>query len=266
MNAVDRYLHELASALHVRGRARRRILAECRDHLLDATEAHGPDEAVRRFGPVADVVAGFEVEVAVRRAQAATWLTAAGVAGIGASTLAVVHATDNGLTAPVAWAVVFFASAQTSAVALLLAVLRAVLMRHETGSSAAVALLCRRNAMALGFAALTMFAAAAAVPGQTSAWRILAGPAIGTLAAFALVRAGRPARRQRDRTAAEVQPTPRWSLLLAPTTVVSAVGAYGWSYLDHGTASGSLVTAGIEAACVLAGFVLLRRPLGLVAR
>ncbi|HJQ05308.1 MAG TPA: hypothetical protein VJ872_07680 [Nocardioides sp.] len=266
MNAVDRYVADLAAALHVRGQARRRILAECRDHLADASAVHGPDEAVRRFGPVADVVAGFEVEVAVRRAQAATWLTAAGVAGIGASTLAVVHATDNGLTAPVAWAVVFFASAQTSAVALLLAVLRAVLMRHETGSAAAVSLLCRRNGVALGFAALTMFAAGAAVPGQTSAWRILAGPAIGVLASAALLRAGRLARRQRDREGAEAQPTPRWDLLLAPTMVLSAFGAYWWSYLDHGTVSGSFVTAGIEAACVLTGFVLLRRPLGLVGR
>lgn len=65
------------------------------------------------------------MEIAVRRARAATLLAAAGVLGTGASTLVMVHGTSGGLAAPLAWAVVFFASAQTSAAAMALALLRA---------------------------------------------------------------------------------------------------------------------------------------------
>ncbi|GAB3858014.1 hypothetical protein GCM10028801_17320 [Nocardioides maradonensis] len=286
MSAVDSYLGELEAALRVRGERRRRFLAECRDHLADAAAVAGADEAVRRFGPALDVARAFEVEVAVQRARAATVLTTGGVLGIALSTLALIHAADGGLAAPVAWAVVFFVSAQTSAVATALALLRAAAMRDEVGTPADVALLCRRGRVALAFAALTMLASGAGVPGQTDAWRLLAGPALGLLAALALARASHLARRHRDdadasvrspvadlaavarRTAAAVpQWTPRPALLLPPTAVLGAVGAFWWSYLDdHGTAGGALAAAVVEATCVVLGFVALGRPLGLYAR
>lgn len=285
MNAVERYLSDLEAALRTGGRRRRRFLAECRDHLADASRAYGPDEAVRRFGPVADAARGFEMEVAVRRARGATVLTAAGVGAVALSTLAMVNAADRGVTAPVAWAVVFFASAQTAGVAMVLALLRAAAMRYEVGTPAEVALLCRRNWVALGFAALTMLAAGAGVPGQTAAWRILLGPAVVVPAAIALASAGRVVRRQASREERAVRaplaelatlarrtadvPHPPWTarpgVVLVPTLLGSALAAFWWSYLDHGTAPGSAAAAGIEAACVLVGFVVLGPALGLYA-
>src|SRR5689334_15809259 len=43
-------IDELAFALHVRGRTRRRILDECRDHLVDSAAEYGETEAVRAAG------------------------------------------------------------------------------------------------------------------------------------------------------------------------------------------------------------------------
>lgn len=285
MNPVETCLGELEAALRLRGRRARRFLTECRDHLVDASEAAGAEEAVRRFGPVPDAVAAFEVEVAVQRARTAAALTAVGVLGIGLSTLALIHASDRGATAPAAWIVVFFASAQVAAVATALALVRAAAMRHEAGTPADVGLLCRRSRVALAFAAVTLLAAGAAVPGRTDAWRLLAGPALGALAALALARAGHLARRHRDGTEASVRAPladlamvarrtatalPQWTLrptlLVAPAAVLSAGAAFWWSYLDdHGTASGAVVAAGVEATCVVLGFVTLGRPLGLSA-
>ena len=287
MNAAASYLRELEAALHVRGPGRRRFLVECRDHLADASEAYGPDEAVRRFGPIAEVVRGIEVEVAVRRARVATLLVAAAVVAVAASTVMMLDATDASRSAPVAWAVVFFGSAQTAAAATFLALLRAAAMRAEEGTPAELALLCRRNGVALVFSALTMFAVGAAVPGDTAAWRILLGPLSAVVAGMALVRAYAPARRHRGdeervvhppladlMSAARLSPivgTPAWSTrpgaVLAPALFVCTIAAAWWGYHDdHGTAADAAAAAGIEAACLLAGFALLGPILGLFAR
>lgn len=283
MNAVDRYLDELGAVLRVRGRRRRRFVQECRDHLVDASAAYGADVAVRRFGTAADVARGFEVEVAVGRARAATVLVTAAVLAVGASTLVMVNAAAPNVSAPIAWRVVFFAAAQSAAVAMVLALLRAAALRSEAGTPAEVALLCRRGWLALGSAALTMFAAGGGVPGQAAAWRIVLGPVVAVVAATALVRAGRLARRHGSGHERAVRaplvdlvslargtaavPAPQWvarpSLILVPSLPASAVAAFWWSYLDHGTAPGSAAVAGVEAACVLVGFVALGRPLGL---
>lgn len=283
MNAVDRYLVELEASLRIRGPQRRRLLTECHDHLTDASDAYGPDEAVRRFGAISDVVRAFEIEVAVRRARSATLLTAVAVLAIGASTLMMVNAAEKGLSAPPAWAVVFFVSAQTAAVSMVLALLRAAAVRDAIGTPAEVSLLCRRNWVALAFAGLTMFAAGAAVAGDTAAWRILLGPALAVLAGAALLRAGLVARRHRSREDRAVHEPladlatvvrravpaglTRPGVILAPVLFVSAVAAFWWSYRDdHGTAAGAAVAAGVEAAAVLAGFVLLGPALGLYER
>ena len=52
---VRDFLARLERELPVRGERRRRILAEVEDHLLEAAALHGPEEALRRFGP-ADVL------------------------------------------------------------------------------------------------------------------------------------------------------------------------------------------------------------------
>ncbi|WP_279538208.1 hypothetical protein [Allobranchiibius sp. CTAmp26] len=42
MTAVDDYLDELRRLLQVRGAMRRRLLKECRDHLVDSAAVDGP--------------------------------------------------------------------------------------------------------------------------------------------------------------------------------------------------------------------------------
>ena len=131
MTAVDEFLHELEKALHIRGRSRRRLLVECREHLTESSAAFGTQEAIRRFGSAAELARAFEMEVAARRARRATAVSAVGVVGVGGSALAMVNAADAHASAPLGWAVVFFGAAQVSAVSLVLALLQAAAMRSE---------------------------------------------------------------------------------------------------------------------------------------
>ena len=74
---IDAYLRELQRELRVRGRARRRILAEVRAHLLDTVEAEksrGAEESVAaqraivRFGLIAETARQFNCLAARRGA------------------------------------------------------------------------------------------------------------------------------------------------------------------------------------------------------
>ncbi len=283
MTAVDRFLGELEAALHVRGRVRRRLVAECRDHLCESGAVCGPEEAVRRFGTATDLARAYEKEVAARRTIRATAVTVAGVLAVGASVLMMVHAADPRASAPLVWAVVFFGAAQTSAAALVLAVLRAAAMRGEVSTPADVALLCRRNATALGFALLTMFAVGAALPGHTAAWKVLAGPVMALVAAASVAHARSLAHQMEPRPGRIVRapwvdaallanrfvPVPGfvWRLpaaaVLVPTVLAAMVAAFAWDLLDYGTVAGSGGAAGVEAALTIAGFMLLGHSLGL---
>jgi hypothetical protein len=285
MSAVDEYLQQLEAALRVRGRARRRLLAECRDHLADAGAVQGHEEAVRRFGTAADMARSLDTEVVVRRGLRATLASVVGVLAVGASAWAIVNGADPHASAVVAWAVVFFACAQTAAVSAFLAALRAAAIRREPATPAGVALLCRRNATALAFALATLFAAGAAVPGHTSAWKVLSGPAIAAVAATSVLRSRSLARKLDTRTSRIVQApltdlltvarrsssasgpaaSSRSIALLGPTVAVATVAAFLWDHLDHGTLASSVAAAGIEAALTVAGFLLLGPALGLRA-
>lgn len=276
MTAVDDFLHELAKALHVRGRSRRRLLVECREHLTESSAAFGTEEAIRRFGSAAELARAFELEVAARRARRATAVSAVGVVGVGGSALAMINAADAHASAPLGWAVVFFGAAQVSAVSLVLALLQAAAMRSERGSPADAALLCRRNAYALGFALLTIFAVGAAVPGQTAAWRILSGPAVAAIAVASVIRAYSLARKLDPHPPSVVRPplTDAAALagfawrehpvaLLVPTVLVAMAAAFAWDSLDHGTVAQAGVAAAVEAALTVTAFVFLGRALGL---
>jgi uncharacterized membrane protein len=194
---IDAYMAELAAALHVRGRSRRRVLEECRHHLADAAATRGEEEAVRAFGPAATIAAELDAESAARRMQRATAFAALGVVLTGASTLVLINAAQPGLTAPTAWAIVFFAAAQLSATAAALACLQALGQRRTVVAPAELALLGRRNLTALAGAGVTMFAAGAALPGRGSAVVLLAGPVVVCVAFIAVVRARRLTRRLR---------------------------------------------------------------------
>lgn len=284
MSPVEQYLRDLGGALHVRGRARRRLLAECRDHLVDSGAAHGEAQAVARFGSATELARSFDTEIAVRRALHATPATALGVLAVAWSTLALLHAADRHASTVLLWAVIFFGCAQTSAVSMLLATLRAAGMRNRPAAPADVALLCRRNGSALAFAVLTLFAAGAARPGHGSALQLLLGPAVAVLAALLVLR-GRSLARQLDAYGQRTVRTP-WADLRAmahlPTTrgrapdrsgpavmltvgtVVAAAAAFVWGHADdHGNLASGLAAAGIETALTVIGFVLLGPALGL---
>ena len=274
---VDGYLDELGRALHVRGAARRRFLRECRDHLADAAAERGEEAAVRAVGPPAGIAAAVEAEVAARRGLRSTVATVAGVLATGGSTLALIHAAAAGATAPVGWTIAFFVAAQVAGVATGLALLQALVLRRAAMAPTDAALLARRNACALVAAGATMLSAGAALPGRGSAALLLAGPALVCAALVGVLRARGLARRLeggRARTARPPLEDLRRLLglpvpVLAPgplllvTTCVAAAAAFVRDRGEHATAAGALATAGVEAAAVVACFLVLGPPLGL---
>jgi HAAS domain-containing protein len=267
---IEAYLDELRTALHVRGRARRRFLRECRDHLADAAAERGEADAVRAFGPPAEIAAAFDTEVATRRGLRSTLATAAGVAAVGCSTLALIHAASTGATAPVIWAIAFFVAAQVSGTAAALALLEALRLRRRAATPADVLLLARRNACALVAAALTLLAAGGAVPGQASALVLLAGPAVACAAFASVLRTRALARRLDGAREPVVRPPfpaiPR-ATLLAGVTGLAACAAFARDRADeHASPAGALAVAALEATAVLACYLTLGRPLGLWSR
>jgi hypothetical protein len=56
---IERYLDELAHSLAVHGPRKRRILAEAEQHLRECAAAHGPEQAIERFGSPQTVAASF---------------------------------------------------------------------------------------------------------------------------------------------------------------------------------------------------------------
>ncbi len=280
MTTIDDYLHQLQRLLHVRGRMRRRLLTECRDHLQDASAHYGPEDAVRRFGTAEDIAAALNTEVAARQAQHATVATVLGVLAVAGSTLALLHSSDPGAGAPAGWAIAFFAAAQTAAVCVALAALQAAALRRRHTSAPDVALLCRRNACALVAAGVTLFAAGGAVPGHGSAVLLLSGPVLAAMAGLSVLGTrsiirGLPAARQplvrspltdlstlTGLTFPHVQPAG----LLPPTVVLASVAAFLWDHDDQGTLATALTTAGTQAFLVVLGFLILGPALGLRAR
>lgn len=277
VTTVDRYVTELGAALHVRGAARRRLLRECRDHLADAAAERGEQEAVRAFGPPAEIAAAFDAEIAARRGVRSTFATAAGVLATGGSTLALIHAASANATAPVWWAIAFFVGAQVAGVALVLALVQALVLRRSTMAAADVALLARRNGCALVAAGVTILSAGAAVPGRGSAVLILAGPLLVCAAMVAVLRARALARGLDGAGALAVRPPledlgrlaglPFASLdarrLLLITTCIAAAAAFVRDRVEQGHVGEALVAAGIEGTAVVACFLVLGPALGL---
>jgi hypothetical protein len=97
---IERYLAELAPLLPIRGRARRRILAEVEDHLRESAGALGSErEAIRRFGAPEVVAVRFSEAGAV---QSTRWaLVALALAGAGLAAAGLVA--ENTLP-PAPWA------------------------------------------------------------------------------------------------------------------------------------------------------------------
>jgi hypothetical protein len=226
-------------------------------------------EAIRAFGPAREIAAAFDLEVAAKRGLSATLATVLGVLATGGSTLALIHAAQPGATAVTGWAAVFFIAAQVAGVASVLALLQGLALRRETMPPDQLALLARRNAVALCAAGVTMFAAGAAVPGNGSAILLAAGPALVCVALVTVLRALAIARKLAGgRTRAVRSPLPMVPMpqLLALTTVCAAVAAFLRDTAENASASQALVTAGIEAAAVVGCFLALGPALGLWRR
>jgi HAAS domain-containing protein len=102
---IDAYVDELGHQLRVSRRARRRILAEVRAHLLDAAEAEQPwatdasgaaQRAVLRFGPAAETAGQFSRRAGRRNALLRRALVPSIAAFAVTSTAATVWAFDPG--------------------------------------------------------------------------------------------------------------------------------------------------------------------------
>jgi uncharacterized membrane protein len=280
VSAVDVYLRELGAVLHVRGRARRRFLQECREHLAESALERGEHAAVDAFGSPVEIAAAFDAEVAGRRAVHATFATAVGVLATGASTLALIHAAAANATAPAGWAIAFFVAAQLAGVAAGLALVQALVLRRSVMPAAQSALLARRNGYALVAAAVTMFSAGAAMPGHGSPVLLLAGPALAGIALIAVLRA-RSLARKLDGAGALVVRSPLKDLgqltrlplaaidiraALAATTCLAAVAAFLRDRGEQASVSQAMFTAGIEGLAVVGCFVIFGPPLGLWRR
>ena len=280
MTGIDEYVDELAASLRARGFARRRFLRECRDHLSDAADARGETGALLAFGPAGEVAAAFDAEVASRRGVRTTFTSVVAVLATGGSTLALIHASSRHTTAPTVWGICFFVAAQLAAVAAALALVQALVQRRSPARPGEVLLLCRRNGCALAAAALTMFSAGAALPGHGSALALLAGPVLVCLSILGVVRSWRHARRLEHPDTALYRPPledlgrltalplPRLSArrLLILTTAVASICAFLRDRGEHAALGQALMTAGIEAAAVVACFLLLGRALGIRPR
>jgi hypothetical protein len=273
---IEGYVTLLSASLRVRGRARKRFLAECRDHLRDLVDDVGAEAAVIAFGKPEVVAALFDAEVATSRSVRSVWSAAVGVIAVGCSTLALISSADTTAQPTLPWSIAFFAFAQVSAVAMAIALIHAIRIRHSASSPADAALLCRRTTLALIAAALTMFAAGGALAGQGDARLLLAGPAIAIAAGVVVAHASRHIRRlEGSRARTDRSPfidlsalTKRPISTLRPTTVAAAAGLAAVAR-DRGelgsTLRGSLFLGVTEAGLVLIAYIVLRAPLGLRA-
>lgn len=292
MSAIEAYLAELRSALRVKGRARRRILAECAGHLREAASGHGEAEAVARFGPVDKLAASFDAELAAHRGQRATVGMTLALAAAAATVLDFAHSGRPDPAAPHAFAIVFGIAGQVAAVALVIAVVQALRWRGTMPPAGALVVLARRNRVAVTAAALTIAAAAGTVTGRSLA-PLGAFGALG-IALWCARRGSRLARALPAARGSHVEsPLEDLAVLAAGAPVVgggvewvrnlldpvrhpvrtcavvavfAAAGAFARDQWEGAATGPAALTAGIEAAAVIGAFVALGPTLGLRTR
>jgi hypothetical protein len=160
---IDRYLEALDLELvdvGIPSRLRRRILAECEDHL------RSDDGALDRFGTPAEVANGFAAELGARtsRRAAVRAFVALGIAGA-VYAASFIGASFAGHPAPDTWPllaqlalVAVILAPQVSFVAGSLALVRAVRRRAIVLPSAELRVINRRTGIALAFGIVTMVA------------------------------------------------------------------------------------------------------------
>lgn len=293
MSEIDRYLSGLRNEMRVTGATRRRILAECAEHLLESAAAHGETEAVARFGPAAELAARFNADFASHRGRRATLAVAGALLAAAAATVDLARATPVHASAPKVLALVFVVASQVAGVALGSAILQALHWRHMTAPAGTLLLLARRNTVAVVAAALTITAGALTVTGSHAGVALGGALTVLAAAAWAAQRAGRLARELPEiEPAALTSPLDDLAALcvrvpplhaglealrgaLDPLrhpvrccALVALLAGAGAFVRDHGegaTPAQAAVTAATEAAAVVSCFAVLGRPLGLRA-
>jgi hypothetical protein len=280
MGEPDDYLDRLCAELKrvgIRGALRERILAEVADHLVDGdvedfgepkliaqrfadelATAYGRRAAFRGFGALALAGAGF----------AASWLLVPAAGGWTDITA------TRFLPLALAAALGMVVCSQVSFAAGVLALLRALRLRHASAAPAAeVALLLRRTRTALvsgalAMASLALFAVLSR--GDLASWYVLTVAPAALLLTVPLAVAGRATSRAAELRASVPGPAgdvfddlpvglPHrpWALCLAVATLV-AVAALLAGGVDEGPRN-----AVAEFVLVVAGFAALGRRLGL---
>lgn len=298
---IDPVLEELAARLDelgVRGKWRRRVLAEARDH-LEELDAEDEADAAGRFGDVGEVARLVAAGLATSRTRSAAFFVFGALALTGlvyTASLALVgpaggwtdvtsgHAGAFGPLLAIALVVL----PQVAFVSGCLALLRSVRIRRMPVAEAELSLVRRRCTVALASGAATLLALglmAANEAGALAAWWV-----VGTIAACVLlviplafasvgvVRAGAPAALPgggegdvfddlapvfSNATVRRLDlPAHPWRFAALTAASVGLAGcAAGW-YAEGDPGSG-LVRGGFEAIALLACFALLGRVLGL---
>jgi hypothetical protein len=273
---IDEYLRELYRELRGVGRRRRRLLAEVREHLL---EAGGDEDAIRRFGPAKLIARRFRDELGDERARTAVFASVALAAAVGAASL--LNPRLNEAPASIAWtllAQVIFVTAGLTAARLLLGVRERALLVRGSGTAAT--------------AALTLLAL------ESASWIALAVVLpVGVLAVLAVARAARLAGASHphdlgDDLAALQRLAPQsiallsgllgrlrldprahlWRFAVGVAVCAGLAAGVGHGVTDGGlptlsqlplAVAGTLIIASMEAVAALAGYVLLGGFLGL---
>ena len=278
---IDAYLDDLGrelGAVGIRGRLRRRILAEAEDHLRS-----GP-EALERFGSAQLVANRFAAELGARASRRAAVGAFAALAFAGAVyAVAFVGASFAGVpdpdTFPVAAVLAFAAivlAPQVAFVAGALALVRTLRRREQELPSAELRVINRRTGVALASGLVTMGALALfanELRSELAGWWVastLTGAAVASvLLVLASVPAGRAAvlRPQVAGAAGDLFDDlglPRIDPWRFAGLVALGVGLLVWiAGAIQGDPLDAAVRAAAEALACLSGFAVLGRYLGL---
>ena len=283
---IASYLDTLSAELRVPRRARERILAEARDHLLESVAAgQSEQEAVAAFGEPREVAARFHEQLASSSARRATALTVVLALAFGVALLAAFGSSNS-----FPFGVIVFVGAQLAAVTGALALVR--WLRYRSAPSVPterLADLYRTGAVTVG--ALAVVGLAETVDGMpiTGGLMLAAALAVGLRVRVAAARARvlPHAASTEDAvddvvavlpqlaTAAKWLPLRRnpWRVCLA-FALACGIALAAW----HGVVEASgpvtvanagrallaaLVIASIEASAVIVCFAAFARPLGL---
>ena len=260
------YLHELGRELElhgIRGRTRRRILAEVGDHFA------ADPSAVEHFGSPSDLANEFAADLGTHTSRRAAVFAFAALAVAGAVYAAVfVSLSPQSIQSSTLTTAALIVAPQVAFVAGVLALARAFRARKRRLPTAELIVLHRRTGIALASGVVTMGAlavAAGSTPAYvatTAATILLAGAAVPLLAA-ARVRpqlAG-PAGDVFDDLGVERLRTDPWRFA---RRVALGVGAAVWlAGIAQGDPIDGLLRGVFEGVACLAGFAALGRYLGL---